>query len=68
MAWGIQLSINGVINMVIWKPQISTYKATGIENHKLKHMFAELSSNSQLQGEIIQKAIVPTQARKAYAV
>jgi hypothetical protein len=55
MAWAIQLSINGVINMVIWKPQISTYKATGIENHKLKHMFAELSSNSQLQKEIIQK-------------
>jgi putative transposase len=41
--------------MVIWKPQISTYKATGIENRKLKHMFAELSLKSQLQEEIIKK-------------
>jgi hypothetical protein len=55
MVWAIQLSINSVINTVVWKPQISTHKATGIENHKLKQMFAKLSLKSQLQEEIIKK-------------
>ncbi|PIT57617.1 hypothetical protein BHC59_04275 [Snodgrassella alvi] len=55
MVWGIQLPINGVINRVVWKPQISMLKATGIENHKLKQMFAELSLKSQHQEEIMKK-------------
>ena len=38
------------------------------ENRKLKQMFAELSLKSQLQEQIIKKAIVPTKARKAWAL
>ncbi|MCO6507064.1 MAG: transposase [Snodgrassella sp.] len=36
-----------------------------METRKLKQMFAELSLKSQLQEEIIKKAIVPTKERKA---
>jgi putative transposase len=44
---------------------IKRLKELEAENLKLKQMFAMLSVKSQLQEEIINKAIVPTQACKA---
>ena len=47
---------------------IKRLKELETENRKLKLMFAQLSLKVQLQQEIIKKALVPTKARKAWAV
>ncbi|WP_287953870.1 hypothetical protein [Snodgrassella sp.] len=50
MAWGIQLSINGVTKYGSMETSdIKCLKELEAENRKLKLMFAELSLKSQLQ-------------------
>ncbi|MCO6527044.1 transposase [Snodgrassella sp.] len=47
---------------------IKRLKELEAENRKFKQMFAKLSLKSQLQEEIIKKALLPTKERKAWAL
>ncbi|PIT59639.1 hypothetical protein [Snodgrassella alvi] len=48
-------------------PRYQTFKEALAENGKLKQMFTVVRLKSQLQEEIIKKALVPTKAREVWA-